>query len=260
MGLDSDSEARAKLATNLSDRFGSRLIGLAAIPVLAPLYFETPIEGVASIIEIDKRRASSDIASAESIFRRIVGTRKHADWRYAFKFPLDYVLEAAAAADLLVTSRSRESPIGPATAADSGDLVMSAGRPVLFVPPRIDHLSAKRIIIGWKNTREARRAVWDSLPLLKEAQDVFVVSVGSHDESAKDVNAYLHCHSIESCVISQSETTRSVADELIRNAQQEGADLIVCGAYGHNRAREWVFGGVTHDLLDHSPLCCLMAH
>jgi nucleotide-binding universal stress UspA family protein len=47
---------------------------------------------------------------------------------------------------------------------------------------------------------------------------------------------------------------------LIRIAKAEGADLIVAGAYGHSRLGEWVFGGVTRDLLASSPVCCLLAH
>jgi nucleotide-binding universal stress UspA family protein len=261
MSLDSEAEGLAKLATSLADRFKSRLIGVAAMPVLAPLYFESAIEGVASIIEIEERRAADDIAKVESVFRRVVGTRNNVEWRHALSFPLDHVLEQARAADLIVASRSlrQEGPSMPKSA-DGGDLVMGAGRPVLFVPPRIDFLSAKRIVVGWKDSREARRAVWDSLPLLKGAQEVSVVSIDSQEQAAKDVSAYLGCHGVESSVITRAESTKSVADELIRIAQQEGADLIVCGAYGHSRAREWIFGGVTRDLLDHSPLCCLMAH
>jgi nucleotide-binding universal stress UspA family protein len=52
----------------------------------------------------------------------------------------------------------------------------------------------------------------------------------------------------------------AVAEKLMRVAEVDAADLIVCGAYGHSRASEWVFGGVTRDLLTHSRLCCLMAH
>ena len=58
----------------------------------------------------------------------------------------------------------------------------------------------------------------------------------------------------------QRKPAASVADELVRSAESELADLIVCGAYGHSRIGEWVFGGVTRDLLDHAPICCLMAH
>jgi nucleotide-binding universal stress UspA family protein len=57
-----------------------------------------------------------------------------------------------------------------------------------------------------------------------------------------------------------AQSKGSVADELIRIAKAEGADLIVAGAYGHSRLGEWVFGGVTRDLLASSPVCCLMAH
>jgi nucleotide-binding universal stress UspA family protein len=51
-----------------------------------------------------------------------------------------------------------------------------------------------------------------------------------------------------------------VADELVRLAKTDNADLIVAGAYGHSRLGEWVLGGATRDLLAASPICCLFAH
>ena len=47
---------------------------------------------------------------------------------------------------------------------------------------------------------------------------------------------------------------------VLRFAEREGADLVVMGGYGHSRLREWLFGGVTRDILRTSPLCCLMSH
>ena len=52
----------------------------------------------------------------------------------------------------------------------------------------------------------------------------------------------------------------SGATQLIRVAQEERADLLVTGAYGHSRLGEWIFGGMTRDLLSTSPICCLMSH
>lgn len=132
--------------------------------------------------------------------------------------------------------------------------------PVLFVPPHLDNLFAKRIVVGWKDSREARRAVWDGLPFLKRAEEVFVVSVDVDRGSADDVARYLGCYGVEACALARPRPTIAVADEIVRIAEQEGADLIVCGAYGHSRTREWIFGGVTRDLLDHAPLCCLTTH
>jgi Universal stress protein family len=51
-----------------------------------------------------------------------------------------------------------------------------------------------------------------------------------------------------------------MTDELLGAVRKENIDLLVAGAYGHSRLGEWVFGGVTHDLLHKSPICCLFSH
>ena len=264
MDLAPHSERRASLAVGLADRFGSRLIGVAAQQIIPPMYFESPTAGTPSIVEIEQCRIAEELGKAEAAFRRAAGRHNLVEWRQAVAFPTEYIVQQTRAADLIVAGRPPHGDTAPdRMAIDCGDLVMDAGRPVLFVPPRVDQLSAKRIVIGWNDTREARRAVRDSLPLLKDAKDVFVVSVDSEDiddAGANDVGAYLACHDISVSARGWPAPARAVADELIRIAEGEGADLIVCGAYGHSRAREWVLGGVTRDLLDHAPVCCLMAH
>jgi nucleotide-binding universal stress UspA family protein len=261
MDLDPACEHRLNVAAALADRFSSRLIGIAAREIAVPPYFETPADGVASIVEIEERSAAEDIGKAEALFRRVVGTRERIEWRHALGPATDSVLQQARAADLIVVGRpGRDGRALGSMAPDGGDLVMDAGRPVLFVPPHVDSLSAKRIVIGWKDTREARRAVWDGLPFLKRAKEVLVVSVDVDSDSADDVAGYLGCHDVEACALVRPGSTNAAADEIVRIAQQEGADLIVCGAYGHSRTREWIFGGVTRDLLDRAPLCCLMTH
>jgi nucleotide-binding universal stress UspA family protein len=261
MDLDPACERRTSLAVDLADRFSSRLIGVAARHIAVPPYFEMPPDGVASIIEIEERTAAEDIGKVEALFRRVVGARERIEWRHALTPATDYVLQQARAADLIVVGLpGRDGRALGSMGPDGGDLVMDVGRPVLFVPPHIDNLSAKRIVVGWKDSREARRAAWDGLPFLKRAEKVFVVSVDVDNDSADDVARYLGCHGVEACVLVRPGSTSTVADEIVRIAEQEGADLIVCGAYGHSRMREWIFGGVTRDLLDHAPLCCLMTH
>jgi nucleotide-binding universal stress UspA family protein len=261
MDLDPSTEGRCKLAVGLADRFASRLIGVAAQPVQAPLYFEAPVTGIPTIIELEERRANEELAKAEANFRRCAGTRGRIEWRQALTFTTPYILEQARAADLIVAARPRrdDKAFAPMSA-DSGSLVMDAGRPVLFVPPKVDYLAAKCVVIGWKDSREARRAVWDSLPLLRESKEVLIVSVDPEEHGAKDVAAHLGCHGVQASTLHRPPSAAGIADDLVGIAQQQGADLIVCGAYGHSRAREWVLGGVTHDLLDHSPLCVLMSH
>jgi nucleotide-binding universal stress UspA family protein len=261
MDLQPDTENRARLATALADRFGARLIGIAAYPVAPQLYFETAVPGIEGAVDLEQRHAAREIAKAEAVFRKVVGTRNRVEWRHAHTFPDDFVVEQARAADLIVASRSRARPDGlEPMSLDAGDLVLAAGRPVLFVPPGTEFLAAKHVVIAWKDTREARRAVADAMPFLKAAEDVSVVTFDADDRGALDVSAYLSCHGIEAWLRSEDVAAHAVAEKLMRVAEVDAADLIVCGAYGHSRASEWVFGGVTRDLLTHSRLCCLMAH
>jgi nucleotide-binding universal stress UspA family protein len=259
MDLQPDAEKRARLATALADRFGSRLIGIAAHPIASPLYFEMPLPGIESAIDLEQRHAARKIAKAEAVFRKVVGTRNRVEWRHAHAFPAEFIVEQARAADLIVASPARRNGLQP-MGLDAGELVLAAGRPVLIVPPGTEFLAAKCVIVAWKDTREARRAVADAMPFLKAADDVSVVAFGADDRGALDVGDYLACHGIKACVRSEDVATHAVAEKLMRMADVDAADLIVCGAYGHSRASEWVFGGVTRDLLAHSRLCCLMAH
>lgn len=139
---------------------------------------------------------------------------------------------------------------------------MHLGRPVLVVPPGIDHLDAKRVAVGWKNTREARRAVRDALPFLKRASQVVVVSIDDGDGAAdpKDIIGFLQAHDVYATALCRDAYGAAASEALIDAASEQAADLVVTGAYGHGRLREWAFGGVTRDLLAGSPLCCLMSH
>jgi nucleotide-binding universal stress UspA family protein len=121
-------------------------------------------------------------------------------------------------------------------------------------------------VIGWKDRREARRAVRDALPLLQDAGRVTIVEICNHGEEdaarnhMDDVARYLEHHRISGGPRVILHQNGSGAAALIRVAAEEGADLLVTGAYGHTRLGEWMFGGVTRDLLATSPICCLMSH
>jgi nucleotide-binding universal stress UspA family protein len=262
--VDGASDERIRLAAKLADRFESTLIGISAC-ILPPYpaegaYFVTP-----EYVDEERRDMAALFKRTEDAFRTIVGAdRPKIEWRSDIELPDDYLAVQARAADLVIIGRDR-SPGGICRAIDPGTAVLKVGRPVLAVPPGIDTLRAERVVIGWKDGREARRALQDSLPLLHEAKSVAIVEVCDKGMEAAgrlhvdDVARYLARHriSVGSAVAAHAE---SVASELIRVAKSEGADLIVTGAYGHSRLGEWVFGGVTRDLLASSPVCCLLSN
>lgn len=263
LNLGAGAEDRIKLAASLAERFKSRLIGIAAEEFVLPYFGDGTASVDAILIEEAKRAAVENIGKAETLFRRNAGSLNDIEWRCAVAEPRSFVLSQARAADILVVARRGSGDADQGRMALSpGDLVMDLGRPLIVVPPGIDHLSAKHAVVAWKDTREARRAVWDALPFLKAAEAVTVLSVGSgaEDQGGADVSAYLARHGVTSRAVARPDSVRYAADEITIFAREHDADLIVCGAYGHSRMREWMFGGMTLELLESTPVCCLMSH
>jgi nucleotide-binding universal stress UspA family protein len=143
-----------------------------------------------------------------------------------------------------------------------GDVIMQAGRPVLVAPPGVDKLRWGSAIFAWKNTREARRALADAAPMLFRFASVILVHVADragHAETLTEPAAFLKHHGIEveQAVLTNERST--TVETLLRFARKRSVDLIALGAFGHNRAREWIFGGVTADLLNACPIPCLFS-
>lgn len=253
-----------RLAAQLADKFSAKLVGCSALPIRPPVVVNGVVVDAVTQAEIGLMRAK--LSEKEKWFRDIAGTeQRKIEWRSGLDFPTEALVAEARCADLLVVSPSRGLR-SAYNSLDPGGAILQAGRPVLVVPDNVNALQAERIVIGWKDTREARRAVADALPFLHEATRVTIAEIcePGDEEAARaridDVVHYLVRHRIKgnSQVILKRE--RSPSDQLVRLAQDEGADLIVTGAYGHTRLGEWIFGGVTHDLLASSPVCCLMSH
>jgi nucleotide-binding universal stress UspA family protein len=268
---NASTKARIALAGELARRFKARLIGLAAAAVQPPAIAEPLGAGVisADLMTAEEDQIRADLKTAESFF---LGHSEIAEldcqWRSGISMPADALAREGRAADVIILGRDRDQlRRGIFRAADPGEVILTAGRPVLAVPPGTSHLAARHIVVGWKDTREARRAVADAMPFLAAAESVRVLEVVDNDDQAKsassrvdDVVDFLQRHhvtAVGSAVLCRQPTP---ADELILAAEQMGADLIVSGGYGHTRLREWVFGGVTSDLLKRCPMCCLMSH
>jgi nucleotide-binding universal stress UspA family protein len=174
-----------------------------------------------------------------------------------------FLNQQSRAADLIVVGRpADDEDVSPGMAVDLGDVLMGSGRPVLVVPPGVEHLKARRIVLGWKNTLQTRRAISDALPLLRRAETVQVVRIadGEARSEIEDVAAYLTLHDVNATAQVVTSSGWTVAHDLRTAASAFDADLIVTGAYGYSRLREWFFGGVTRDLLSKGAVACLMSH
>ncbi len=252
---------RVRLAAGLAHRFDAMLTGVAAADAPVPL-FAHDVRDAQAQYERAKDEIRHELERAQGLFARSAGGAPRTAWRGGVDSPLAYLVEQARAADLLVLGRTAPTDLDPGPLGVlPGPVLMEAARPVVVVPPDVIDLRACRIVVAWKDTSEARRAVSGALPFIRSAEQVFVASVGDNArlEGAQDVAAHLARHGARTTahLLSAAESDGA---EILRFARQQEADLIVMGAYGHSRLREWAFGGATRDVLDATPICCLMAH
>lgn len=261
---DAAPERRVRLAASLADRFTASLIGLSALAAPPPVVADGMVMDALTDADIQLMRAK--LADKGDWFRGIAGgDRRQLEWRSVLDVPTEALTREARSADLVVIGRMK-APGSAYTSLDPGEAILKMGRPTLVVPEAASTLRAEHVVIGWKDTREARRAVLDSLPFLQAATRVTIVEAcepGGEKTALghlDDVTHYLTRHRIKGGPRVMLEQKGSGAAQLIRIAQEERADLLVTGAYGHSRLGEWIFGGMTRDLLATSPVCCLMSH
>ena len=255
-----------RVAVDIADRFKARLIGVGArrfeLPPLLGLE-ATFVE--AQIIQNLDALAEADLEAARLAFEAET-TRLETEWRPARLAPADALSRAARDAELILASARAHDAFLRRRQADAADVVMSSGRPVIVAPKNEARLEARRIIVAWKDSREARRATSDALPFLQQAEEVLIQAVCEDGAGRAELEAEVSAVAANLArkrVNARGEVAisdMSPAEQLDIAAAALGADLIVAGAYGHSRASEWMFGGVTRALLYASRRFVLLSH
>ena len=138
---------------------------------------------------------------------------------------------------------------------------MNSHRPVLIVPQRSVKTIARHIAIAWNRSGEAARAVHAVLPLLKTADKVTFITVGTLSGAgpgASEMIQFLRHHGVIASRISVINGNAEM--EILKSCSAIGADLLAMGAYSHNRVSELLFGGVTQHMLFTADVPVLMLH
>lgn len=264
--LDEPNADLLAVTRDVAAREGSAVIGVVARQAVS--HPQAPGAGPREPFQHDVQRFKEQVSTVEQEFRDKLSEAPRLDWRPQLTFgpACEYVAKEAGVADLVIASLApRDRAIFPSGQAEVGDLLMRLGRPVLAVPSGAAGLALDMAMVCWIDTRETRRAVADSLPLLKASKRIALVEVAEKDvaESAgrrlEDVAAWLARHGV------QATPRVEIADgadarQLAGIAKSIGADLVVAGAFGHSRLREWAFGGVTRDFLLVADRCVLASH
>ena len=266
MRVGQSNAALLKVAADLAQRFGSRIVGVAARQVSTHAYVRGA--GPFEPQDYDPQKFVDEARAAEDEFRAALAGFGSVDWRMQMTSgpAQDYVAGEARCADVVIAPfDARERAFFPSGQAEIGDLVMRLGRPILTTPAGVTGLAFRQALVCFKEVREARRALADSLPFLKAMQRVHVVEIaeaGAIEGAARrldDVKAWLALNGVDAAC-EAAPAVGGVAEQLTAFASNLNADLIVAGAFGHSRLREWAFGGVTRDFLLRSDRCVLSSH
>ena len=263
-----EDEVRLAYAEPVARRFDAHLTGLQVniLPEILPM---ADLAGIGSAME--EQLAQSE-QRTEEIATQLAARLSRLEPQYdlrridATAGAIGQDLAAAVrTADLFIGTRPYGDPTGQQFIEE--EVLFQSGRGCLFVPPNgtpPSHYAT--ILIAWKESREAARAVAEALPFLKQARQVIVALVEErgaseqfHIEAGAGIGRYLSRHGV-SAEIRKIGGWTNTGEALLNESAATGSDMIVMGGYGHSRLLEFVLGGVTRQILTNAAVPILMAH
>ncbi|MEM8814760.1 MAG: universal stress protein [Pseudomonadota bacterium] len=196
---------------------------------------------------------------ADFVLKKRAGREPGALWSEKVGSPDRLMAIVGPLADLIVTSRPERT--GGVADMFLNAALLQSGRPVLILPKAARRNVGTRICIGWNQTSEAARSVAAVTPLLAAAESVTIVSCGAEDQpgpKSTQLAQYLRHYGVTAERI--NTPGRDVEGELATTCREQGANLLVAGAYSKSRWREKVFGGTTEWLIHECRLPVLLQH
>jgi nucleotide-binding universal stress UspA family protein len=262
---------RLEIAASLAARNAGRLIGLNVYDMPTaeifigdpPMYYDTTqVEAILDSMRTARQQTSTKLRTEFDAALARHGVA--GEWREVEGDVSHAVVLHGRYADLVVVGQPAPDKGGVIDPA----LLMGTGGPLLVVPYAGDFRTVgETVLIGWNATAEASRAAHEALPILQAAKKVIVLSInpergisGNGDHPADDLIGHLAHHGVTAEAKHTFVTDISEGEALLSYASDCGADLLVCGMYGHSRLREFAFGGVTRSLLKAMTLPSLLTH
>jgi nucleotide-binding universal stress UspA family protein len=253
-------------AALLAERFETAVLALAALRPAKAVAGDGYSAG--ELMALERDTFTEQLNQAQTAFwAQVAPASPHREWRGVVGFdpPASWIAREARGADLIIAAPPAGGILKGANHVNLADLVMAAGRPVLIAPSGGRPLALRTAVVAWKDTRETRRAMSDAVPLLRACARVIAVTIAprANLETARGELAEVGCWLARYGVTSELRVERSHGDDASRLGMivtDLDADVLVAGAYGRARMREWILGGVTCDFLLNPDRCVLVSH
>ncbi len=264
---DEGNTARIAMAVNLAKRHGAHLVGLFTYFDLPESYPYAAEEHIALKVLRRYEKATREAAVELRVeFEQGAGSAglSH-EWRMVEEKGRHPTLATQAHyADFVVVSQDTHGVSESGRSFNlSEEVIMASGSPTIVVPRAGTFSEAiDRVVVAWNGSRESSRAVRDAMPILRAVDEVIVFSVNpDHDHlPSAEIANHLARHGVRTHVKHTIASDVEVGDAILNAVSDHAADLLVMGAYGHARLREFVFGGATRHVLHHMTTPTLLAH
>ncbi|MGO4392389.1 universal stress protein [Variovorax sp. M-6] len=254
---------RVKVARQLAEAFDAEVTGLPCT-ISALMRYPYALEGAAEAMAIMQELDKECRGKAHATFMAAGGGSPRLHWAEPMSdAPWGFARRALYADLLILGQRDGDDPAAAELPPDFlPSVLVESGRPALVLPYAGPVAPIGRtVLVAWKESREAARAVSAALPWMKRAESVHAVSYGeAADASLHGLQDYLKGQGVSVSVHSGGPEGSDAGEHLLSRAADMGADLLVMGCYGHSRAREWVWGGATRSILQSMTLPVLMSH
>lgn len=259
---------RVAAAADLAARFGATLTGMFLRSDDVPGFVAGDAFSAVVTVEVYVQERDANIAAASAKARATfeaatAGKGVETRWIAINGDDDATVLAAVRRFDLTVFPHVAASSFGT-YAISASHIAMGSGGPVLVLPERGFPVPfGKRVMVAWKESREATRALRDAWPFLVQAEEVHFLSVSRDAPIDFDdlMRKHLEDHGIRTFHWHGDRfDDMAVGNVIQRHSGRVGADMIVMGLYGHSRMRELLLGGVSRDLMSALPLPLLVSH
>ncbi len=254
-------------ARQLGTKFDAHVTGLYVIPgaVIYPIgaYAATP-----SFDDVNRRFYQDRLEKVRSDFEAaMIKDGLSFDFHEVDSLSPDIsrdVAEEARAVDLIVVSAKNKDD-GLGVEEDFVEsLVIASGRPVLVLPFKGEAMpSMDEVVLGWNDSRESSRAAFDAMPFFVTSKHVSIATVDEPPRGnvpGASIAEALARHGVNAKTTILNSNGLGTGETLLRYANDQGAGLVVMGAYGHSRFSEFIFGGATRDVIQKLDRPILMSH
>ena len=248
------------------------LLGAHIAAVSCEVHVQVPgsfLAGAGNVGAIVASEAHKSRKNAQDLLATFESTAQKSG--VAHELVLDRCLSSEVPGVLVEYARLRDLAIVPVP--ESYDqwyaesIIFGSGRPTVVLPEASAsrEFELNRVLIGWDFSRAAARAISDAIPIMEKAREVCILTVTnektiSSRRSSSELAKNLSKHGIDVVVEEADAAGRAIGRVFAEQVASRRADLLVMGAYGHSRFREFVLGGATRSILTNPPIPVLLSH